>query len=192
MKAVMYRSLLNLFEGFTTMLLRAQAPRILTAAILVGSLAAVSPVYAADASAPAATPAAATTSAKHKHHEKQEDMAQKVEDRIKTLHAKLNITSTEEAAWSDVAQAMRDNEASIGTLIHERHKNAETMTAVQDLEAYQKIAQAHADGLQKVADAFSKLYDGMPDEQKANADVVFGHFVGHRNGDAAGKKPEGM
>jgi periplasmic protein CpxP/Spy len=177
--------LLNFFEGSAPMLHRPHTPRILTAALLLGSLAAASPVYAADA------PAAATTPAHHKHHEKKEDMAQKVEDRIKTLHAKLNITPEQEADWGDVAQAMRDSEINISALIHERHKNAEILTAVQDLEAYQKIAQAHADGLRQVAAAFSKLYDGMSDQQKVNADLVFGHFEGHHHGDQMGKKPEG-
>jgi periplasmic protein CpxP/Spy len=160
------------------MLYSAKTSRLLTATILLGSLALSSPVFAADASAPAA---GQTAQAPHKHRHQHEDMAQKVEDRIKTLHAKLNITPDQEAAWGNVAQAMRDNESAIHALIHERHENSLTLTAVQDLESYQKIAQAHADGLQKVADAFGKLYDTMSEQQKENADKVFGGFEGHEH-----------
>lgn len=172
------------------MLTRTHAPRLAAVAVLLGSLAAA-PAFAADATAPAAAP----TTAMHKHHEHhgKEDMAQKVEDRIKTLHAKLNLTPEQEDLWNTVAQAMRDSETEISTLIHERHENGGKLTAVEDLQSYQKIAQAHADGLGKVASAFSDLYDKMSDDQKANADKVFGGFEGHehghKHGKDAGKKP---
>ena len=106
-------------------------------------------------------------------------MKQEVESRIKTLHAKLRITPNEEGAWNDVAQAMRDNEATISGLIHERHHSAANMTALDDLQSYQQISQAHADGLKKVTAAFTPLYESMPDAQRANADKVFSGFEGH-------------
>ena len=40
-----------------------------------------------------------------------------VEERIVQLHAELKITPDEEKQWNDVAQAMRDNAASIDKLI---------------------------------------------------------------------------
>ena len=61
-------------------------------------------------------------------------MRMEVEARIKHLHDKLQITPPEENQWSDVAQAMRDNEATISHLIQSRHKTAGNMTAVEDLE----------------------------------------------------------
>jgi hypothetical protein len=108
------------------------------------------------------------------------DMSQKVEERIQSLHDKLQVTSDQEGAWNDVAQAMRDNEASIHQAIQARWQNAKTMSAVEDLESYQKIAQAHADGLGKLISAFSTLYDNMSPTQQKNADQVFGQFEGHR------------
>jgi hypothetical protein len=107
--------------------------------------------------------------------------AMDVERRIRTLHNKLNITAAEESDWSKVAQVMRDNESTINQLIHARHSNPDSMTAVDDLESYQEIAQAHADGLEKMVSAFQDLYGDMPADQQRNADVVFGHFEGHRD-----------
>jgi len=113
-------------------------------------------------------------------------MQQHVEDRIRTLHAKLGITNSEEPKWNDVAQAMRDNEATLSQLIQERHQNPARMTAVDDLQSYGKITQAHADGFQKLIPAFQSLYDDMSDEQRAKADKIFSHFEGHH--DASAKK----
>ena len=109
-----------------------------------------------------------------------EERRQRVEERIKNLHTRLKITKEQESAWGDVAQAMRDSEANVSALIEQRRANAEAMNAVDDLQSYQKIAQAHSDGLKKVSASFSDLYDDMSAEQKQNADKVFGSFEGHR------------
>jgi len=104
-----------------------------------------------------------------------EDMKKHVEMRIKMLHDRLMITKDQEAAWNDVANAMRDNETQLSGLIADRQKNTGTMTAVEDMQSYQKIAQAHADGIGKVIGPFTTLYNSMSDAQKKNADKVFGH-----------------
>lgn len=177
---------------------------------LLGSVAVASPVLAApqDGSAPAGPPNSTVelnqdghvvattpdtsesvtmsgTSTKAHHHmmkkDHVEEMKAHVEMRIKTLHDKLKITSEQETAWSGVADAMRENETTIGGLIHERHEHPKNLTAVDDLENYQKIAQAHADGLGKVVTAFKSLYNTLSDAQKKNADIVFGSFEGHHD-----------
>ena len=151
-------------------------------AAIIGGCAFVSPSYADNAPAPAAT---STTPAVHKHHHhKTENMADRVEDRIKALHEKLKITADQEEAWGKVADAMRDNEKSIKALIDERHQNAGTASAIDDLKSYQQIAKAHAEGLENVIDAFQPLYDSLSEDQKKNADSVFGTFEGHRGHDA--------
>ncbi|MFY9287061.1 MAG: Spy/CpxP family protein refolding chaperone [Alphaproteobacteria bacterium] len=105
-----------------------------------------------------------------------EKMQEHVENRIKTLHEKLKIMPQQEPAWSDVAQAMRDSEANVSLLIQERHKNMDANNAVEDLESYQRVVQAHADGLKKVIANFKPLYDEMSPEQKKNADDVFNNY----------------
>jgi hypothetical protein len=99
--------------------------------------------------------------------------ADQVETRIKSLHDQLMITPAQEAQWSAVAQAMRDSASRINALIQQRAQGAKTMSAVDDLNSYQAIAQAHADGLNNLVPAFDTLYASMSDAQKKNADAVF-------------------
>jgi hypothetical protein len=110
-----------------------------------------------------------------------------LDERIHTLHAKLKITPDQEADFKNVADAMRSNEATIHQLIQQRHQDPDHMTAIDDLQSYQQIAQAHADGLQKLTAAFTTLYNDMSDSQKANADMVFGKYEGHRDAKAMKK-----
>ncbi len=96
-----------------------------------------------------------------------------VEQRITDLHAALQITPAEETQWNGVAQAMRENAAAMDKLVAaNRTSPPQNMTAVQDLQTYEQVAQAHVDGLKNLT-AFSTLYDAMPDDQKKVADPVF-------------------
>jgi len=141
-----------------------RAAAIAAVAVLVGTMAlAPVPAFAQATSAPATD---AGTAAKAKP-------ADPVEARIKSLHDQLKITAAEEPQWSAVAQAMRDNAKSTGTLIAERNKKAKTMSALDDLHSYRAILQAHLDGIDKVTTAFQALYSAMPDSQKKIADAVF-------------------
>jgi hypothetical protein len=97
----------------------------------------------------------------------------KVEDHIKDLHAKLKITSAEETQWTLVAQAMRKNATELDAAIDKREAGSKTATAVDDLNNYGAIAQAHADGVKELSAAFSPLYVAMSDDQKKLADELF-------------------
>ena len=100
-----------------------------------------------------------------------------VEQRIKQLHAELKITPDQESKWNSVAQAMRDNAASMEKLVAEKQqKGAANMTAIDDLKTYQEFTQQHLDGLKNLTSAFQSLYDSMSDPQKKNADEVFAKF----------------
>jgi protein CpxP len=96
----------------------------------------------------------------------------KVENHIKDLHAKLKITAAEEVQWSAIVKVMHDNADEIDTAIDKREALTGA-TAIDDLNAYGDIAQAHADAVKKLASAFSPLYASMSDEQKKVADSVF-------------------
>ncbi len=127
------------------------AARAFAAAVLVATIAfAPGPVFAAKASS--------------------ED---RVETRIKDMHAKLKITQAQEEQWAKVAQVMRDNEKTIEPLIKARVENAKTMTAVDDLKSYAEITDAHADGIKKFTPVFETLYASMSEAQKKEADVLF-------------------
>jgi len=110
-----------------------------------------------------------------------------IDARIKSLHTRLHITAAQEPQWQQVAQAMRDNAASIDKLVRERNAKVRTMTAVQNLQTYADIAQAHADGLKTLVPAFDNLYQSMSDAQKKNADAVFRRIAEHYAHHAAPK-----
>jgi periplasmic protein CpxP/Spy len=100
--------------------------------------------------------------------------AETLEQRITMLHSALKITSDQDARWTPVATAMRDNSAAMEKLVaSKKSMTPENMTAVDDLKTYQEFGQAHLDGLKNLNSAFKSLYDSMPADQKKNADLVF-------------------
>ena len=141
------------------------------------------PQYAMDQ----ASAATKTHKSSKKMLHEQKEMEQHVEKRIQTLHDKLDITATQEAKWSEVAKTMRDNEENISQLIKQRYENRKTMNAVDDLQSYAAISEAHTDGLKKMIAVFQPLYDEMSEGQKKDADEAFGRFEGHRDGKSSKK-----
>jgi hypothetical protein len=120
-------------------------------------------VGAAHAQTPS-TPAAAKMDAKR-------DM--RIEQHIKDLHAKLKITAAEETLWTTVAKTMRDSAVELDSVLDKREATIGTASAIDDLNAYADIAQAHADSVKNLSKAFGPLYAAMPDDQKKLADEVF-------------------
>lgn len=98
----------------------------------------------------------------------------RVETRIKELHGKLKITAAQESQWNAFAEVMRDNAETVDAVLKERSENLHAMNAVEDLRSYERLADAHADGLKKLVPAFEALYNTMSDDQKKNADAEFG------------------
>jgi protein CpxP len=98
-----------------------------------------------------------------------------VEKHITELHASLRITKAEESQWNEVAETMRENVKNLDRAIDKRDANVASATAIDDLNSYADIAQAHANGVKKLANAFSGLYAVMSDDQKKEADEVFSH-----------------
>ena len=98
---------------------------------------------------------------------------ERVEQRIKELHAQLQITPAEEPQWNEFAQVMRENARDMDEAFIQRAQQFPTMNAVQNMQSYEQISEQHAQRLQKLVPAFQKLYDAMPDQQKRLADQVF-------------------
>lgn len=161
--------------------------RALAATALLGILTLAAPTRAqtpspSDTTSPAPM-AAPTHKAPAKAAAKPMTPEQRVEAHIADLHRKLKITSDEEPKWTEVAQVMRDNAQKIDALLQQRRDNLGGMSAVDDLNSYRDVTQAHLDGLQKLIPAFSGLYDTMTPDQKKNADVVFAQAQGsHHRG----------
>lgn len=136
-----------------------------TAAILaVVVFAQMPPAHATDQ---APLKLASTDAAKAQHAS-----VDRVEVRIADLHKKLHITAAQTSEWNGFANVMRDNAKTIRDALADK-PNAATMSAVDDLNAYQDLAKAHVDGLSKLIPAFQTLYLTMSDSQKKTADAMF-------------------
>jgi hypothetical protein len=98
---------------------------------------------------------------------------ERVERRISELRAQLRITSAEQQQWDQFANVMRENARDMDRIFIDRAQQLESMTAVQNMQSYEQIADAHAQHLQKLVAAFQSLYEAMPDQQKQVADQVF-------------------
>lgn len=127
------------------------------------------------ASAPSVSTGASTTAAIASAPGKMRNGSHgdRVEARIAELRSKLKITPQQEGQWNEVTQVMRDNARTLDSLAQSRVENRGKMTAVEDLQSYSQIADAHAEGLKKFVPAFQALYDTMSESQKKQADVLF-------------------
>lgn len=141
--------------------LKAAMPAALMLALLSTSVSA----QTTTASSPAASSQTAAT-----HAKKHMDV---VEKRIKELHAKLKITDKQSAQWEAYAQTIRDNAHNADTAFLERAEKLPSLSADDAMASYAKLAQLHADNMQKLATTFSALYGTFSDVQKKNADKLF-------------------
>ena len=127
----------------------------------------------APSSAPAMAPSSGASTAAMTKSDAKRDMA--VESHIKDMHAQLQITPAEETQWAAVAETMRDSAVETDKAIDKREALVNSASAVDNLKAYGDIAQAHADGVKKLAAVFAPLYASMSDDQKKAADALFAH-----------------
>ena len=116
-----------------------------------------------------------------------------VEGRIAFLKAELKITDAQATQWDAVATAMRDQSAALKALRDQRPKRDraerdKTVTAPEALARrdemltmQSKVLAARAEGQKQFADAFTKLYAQLSDDQKKTADsLLTRHGRGHR------------
>ncbi len=127
----------------------------------------------AQSAAPAVPPAAASSSPMTSHPVPGKTIAERVENHIKELRAQLHITPAEQPQWEQFAQVMRDNARDMDQAFMQRAQQYPTMNAVQNMQSYEQIAEAHAQHLQKLVPAFDNLYNAMPVQQQKLADQLF-------------------
>lgn len=96
-----------------------------------------------------------------------------VEQRIAELYKKLQITEAQKPQWDQFAQTMRENAANMRVLYNERGNQLDSMSAVENMQSYAKIAEQHAADMQKLLPVFQALYNTFSDRQKAAADEAF-------------------
>ena len=95
--------------------------------------------------------------------------------RIDDMHAKLRITSAQEEQWGKVAEIMRQNAAEMEALVADRSTAA---GAIDQLRRYEKLAEAHLDGLKKFVSEFASLYASLSGDQRVVAGSLFLGRVG--------------
>ena len=101
----------------------------------------------------------------------------RVEKRITDLHARLKITPAQEQEWNQFAGVMRDNARQMDQDYQQRSRRVREMSALDNMQSYAKIAEAHAQDVQKLVPAFETLYNSMSAEQKRTADQVFRSYA---------------
>ena len=120
-----------------------------------------------------AKPAAAQPSPLAGHPAAGKNAEERVEQRIKELHAQLRITAAERPQWDQFVQVMRENARDMDQAWLQRVDQFQSMNALQNMQSYEQIAEQHAQHLQKLVPAFQSLYNAMPDQQEQLADQVF-------------------
>jgi len=163
--------------------------------VAANGLGTATPEFVAASGAPAVTPVAvqsgssqtAPTGAAHAKHAS----VDRVEARIAELHKQLKITDAQADLWNSFTQVMRENAQTMQSLANERNQSQKTMTAVDDLNSYEAITEAHMEGLKKLVPAFQALYGAMSPEQQKNADAVFSRFNRRVASNTASAMPSG-
>jgi periplasmic protein CpxP/Spy len=109
--------------------------------------------------------------------------ASHIEGRVAFMKAELKITPAQEAQWTKVAQALRQNDQERRQSMEQRRASppGQPRTALQHLETRARFATVQAQQTDRFLAAFRPLYDGMsPDQKKAADDLMTPHRGMHR------------
>jgi hypothetical protein len=169
-----------------------RAALLLTATTLPMAAVAAPPTAAPAAATPAPqgvapTPTPPTEPATEAAPALPQAMEQKIDAHINMLHKQLAITPAQDPQWTQFAQVMRDNAASMHAAFEARGAKLSDMNAADNMQSYAELARVHADNMQKLATSFQTLYASLSDQQKQTADAVFRHDeakhkAGHKMG----------
>ncbi len=99
------------------------------------------------------------------------------ERHIATLHTRLHITAEQEPLWQPLAEAMRKSVAALDDVYAQRGKAYGSMSAVDDLKAYEQVQETHARNVENLIAPFERLYDSFSPAQKKQADETFRRFT---------------
>ena len=85
----------------------------------------------------------------------------------------MQITPAEQPQWDQFAQVMRENARDMDRAFMQRAQQYATMNAMQNMQSYEQMVEAHVQHLQKLVPAFDNFYNAMPEQQKKLTDQVF-------------------
>jgi periplasmic protein CpxP/Spy len=130
--------------------------------------------------AQAAAPAPQTAPAMSHRHDW--SPSRHIEGRIAYVKAELKITPQQEAAWSKVAQAMRDNARDADVLMAQlrgQRQPGQNPNAIRQLEARGRFAALRAQADERLLAAIRPLYASLSSDQQQAADQLFGEHRHH-------------
>jgi hypothetical protein len=92
---------------------------------------------------------------------------QRIEERVAALKADLKITEAQTPAWNNFADAMRANaKAMQSAAVDMRPAEGAAPDALKRMEAMDAMAKVHAQGAERLLNAFRPLYAQMNEEQR--------------------------
>ena len=99
-------------------------------------------------------------------------MAGHVEGRLAFLKTELKITDAQLPLWNAVADVIRANAKTMGSMGDGMMGDMQTSTLPEKLAAREKMMTAHLEALRKFKAAVDPLYAALSDEQKKTADEL--------------------
>lgn len=100
-------------------------------------------------------------------------MEQRVQEHIQQLHQELGITQSQEQQWKQFARTMWQNAHQMQAELQQRQNRLGTMNAAQDMDSYARLAELHAQDMQRLSVAFQGLWTEMTPQQRQNATNLF-------------------
>jgi hypothetical protein len=92
---------------------------------------------------------------------------QRVEERLVSLKADLKITEAQTPAWNNFADAMRANAKAMQSAATDmRPAEGSAPDALKRMEAMDAMAKVHAQGSERLLNAFRPLYAQLNDDQR--------------------------
>ena len=95
------------------------------------------------------------------------------EQQIANLQSQLRITTDQAGPWEAFVQVMRENARATDVQFGQRYARMQSLDAVSNLEAYAQVTRAYADGNERLAAAFRRLYGALRPDQRQTADALF-------------------
>ena len=99
-------------------------------------------------------------------------MADHIEGRLAFLKTELKITDAQLPLWNAVADVIRANAKTMGSMGDGMMGDMQTSTLPEKLAAREKMMTAHLEALRKLKAAVDPLYAALSDEQKKTADEL--------------------
>ena len=125
----------------------------------------------AQSQAPGAVPPATAPNAAAPNPSGPSQRDMRVQQQLRDLYTRLHITAAEQPQWEGFARTLQANADHMHELWASRPTG--TVSALEDMHNYTRMAQAHAEDMQRLVAAFEPLYTSLSPEQKATADQVF-------------------